>query len=227
MKPDVRFAKDTAREIFTGCELIVKGAMEAEGGVQLLTGCPGFPFNDFFQTLEQLGTMLAQNRMIVQPARNMAQAAQAVHRAQGSGQRGMVVIGSRDLHHVSEALTRIARAGTNGIGGGLLVCGDDSSGESSRAAIDPRMLAQQLSLPLIEPATPQEIKDWVSLALTLGRVGQTYVGYLLTPSAASGGGSVECRSHQFLNDATRQGGLISSDGPRSSEWSAARSKNRL
>ena len=225
MKPDVRFAKDTGREIFTGCELIVKGAMEAEGGVQLLAGRPGFPFNDFFKTLQQLGPMLSQNRMIVQPVRDTGQAIQAVHRAQGCGQRGMVVIGSRDLHDVSEALTSVVRAGTNGMGGGLFVCGDDPSGEFSSTAIDPRMLAQQLSLPLIEPATPQEIKDWVSLALTLGRVGKTYIGYLLAPSAASGGGSVECRSNQFLSDHAGQSGSLSSDASRSSERSAVRTKN--
>ena len=227
MKPDVRFAKDTGREIFTGCELIVKGAMEAEGGVQLLTGRPGFPFHDLFQTLQQLGPMLAQNRMIVQPVRDPAHAVQAVHRTQRSAQQGIVVIGSDDLHDVSEALTSTVRAGTNGIGGGLFVCGHDPSGESSRTPIDLRPLAQQLSLPLIEPATPQEIKDWVGLTFRLGRIGQSYIGCLLAPSAASGGGSVACRSNQFFShDHTRPTGSRSSDGSLSSERSSARSKNR-
>ena len=43
MACDPRFLAESGREVFTGNELLVKGALEVEGGVHLLTGYPGSP----------------------------------------------------------------------------------------------------------------------------------------------------------------------------------------
>ena len=58
MNIDPRFLAEAGRQIFTGNELLVKGALEAEGGVHLLTGYPGSPIASFFDALESIGPML-------------------------------------------------------------------------------------------------------------------------------------------------------------------------
>ena len=58
MEIDPRFIQEAGAEIFTGNELLVKGALETEGGVHLLTGYPGSPISGFFDTLESLAPLL-------------------------------------------------------------------------------------------------------------------------------------------------------------------------
>ena len=50
---------------------------------------------------------------------------------------------------------------------------------------------------MIEPGTPQEVKDWVDLAFRIGRAGGIYMGYMMTVAVADGGGTVECRPNHY------------------------------
>ncbi len=52
MRVDPRFLKGEGTEVFTGNELLMKGALEAEGGTHLLTGYPGSPIAGFFDAME-------------------------------------------------------------------------------------------------------------------------------------------------------------------------------
>ena len=52
MTVDPRFLKEEGAEVFTGNELLIKGALEAEGGTHLLTGYPGSPIACFFDAME-------------------------------------------------------------------------------------------------------------------------------------------------------------------------------
>jgi indolepyruvate ferredoxin oxidoreductase len=45
---DLRFTQDAGRHIFTGSELLIKGALETKGGVHLYTGAPGVPLRGYF-----------------------------------------------------------------------------------------------------------------------------------------------------------------------------------
>ena len=47
MATDPRFLAESGREVFTGNELLIKGVLEVDGGVHLLTGYPGSPVADF------------------------------------------------------------------------------------------------------------------------------------------------------------------------------------
>ena len=51
MKVDERFLTEQGPEIFTGNELLLKGALETEGGVHLLGGYPGSPVAGFFDAI--------------------------------------------------------------------------------------------------------------------------------------------------------------------------------
>jgi len=71
-KIDPRFTQETGTAVFSGSELLVKGALETEGGVHLLTGYPGSPIAPFFDTLEALGPMLDAKGIVAKQATNEA-----------------------------------------------------------------------------------------------------------------------------------------------------------
>ena len=61
MAIDPRFLTDSGFEVFTGNELLVKGALECEGGVHLLTGYPGSPVAGFFDVCGDIAPLLKQH----------------------------------------------------------------------------------------------------------------------------------------------------------------------
>ena len=52
-------------------------------------------------------------------------------------------------------------------------------------------------MPVVEPGTPQEVKDWIDLSFKLSQAAGLYIGYIVTTAQADGGGTVECKPNQF------------------------------
>jgi indolepyruvate ferredoxin oxidoreductase len=52
-------------------------------------------------------------------------------------------------------------------------------------------------MPILEPSTSQEMKDWVDLAFRLSRESELYIGFLVTTNQADGGGSVQVGRNHF------------------------------
>src|SRR3569832_800098 len=104
MKIDPRFTQEHGYETFTGNELLVKGALETEGGVHLLTGYPGSPVAGFFDVLESIGQLLAEKGMVAKIANNEALSVAMVNGAQMAGCRGMTAFNSVGVHVASDAL---------------------------------------------------------------------------------------------------------------------------
>ncbi len=197
MKLDPRFTKDVGQEIFTGNELLVKGCLETEGGVHLLTGYPGSPVAGLFDCLESLGPLLTEKGIVAKLANNEAISVAMVNGAQMAGCRAVTAFKSVGLHVASDAVALGVLAGTQGDSGGLIICGDDPWSDSTQVPADSRFLAEHVRLPMIEPCCPQEVKDWINLAFKLGKAGQIYIGYSMTVSTADGGGTVECRPNHY------------------------------
>ena len=72
MATDPRFLTESGREVFTGNELLVKGCLETEGGVHLLTGYPGSPVAGFFDTLGDVKDLLTRHGVRAFQANNEA-----------------------------------------------------------------------------------------------------------------------------------------------------------
>src|SRR5689334_20360081 len=60
MAIDPRFLTESGREVFIGNELLVKGALEVEGGVHLMTGYPGSPVAGFFDCMGDIAQLLKE-----------------------------------------------------------------------------------------------------------------------------------------------------------------------
>ncbi|WP_432797481.1 DUF6537 domain-containing protein [Poriferisphaera sp. WC338] len=197
MNNDARFVQESGTAVFNGNELLVKGALEVEGGVHLLTGYPGSPVSGYFDTLGGMSDGLAEKGMVARIAVNEAVSVAMVNGVQMVGGRGITAMKSVGLHVASDALALGVLGGTLGDSGGLIITGDDPWNESTQVPADSRYLAAHVRLPLIEPSSLQEVKDWVNLGFKLGQAGEIYIGYCIMTALASGGGTVECKPNHY------------------------------
>ncbi|MCE0483327.1 MAG: 2-oxoacid:acceptor oxidoreductase family protein [Methylacidiphilales bacterium] len=197
MKVDPRFLKEEGTEVFLGNELLVKGLLETEGGTHLWTGYPGSPVSGFFDCIEAIQEIPKQYGISAVLANNEAISAAMVNGSQMHGLRAMCVMKSVGLHVATDALALGNLAGAHPDGGVVVVMGDDPWSDSTQVPADSRYLCRHLYMPVLEPTTNQEMKDWVDLAFKLSRESELYIGYLVTTNQADGGGSVIARRNHF------------------------------
>src|SRR5438270_2955713 len=164
MATDPRFLASTGREIFTGNELLVKGALEVEGGVHLLTGYPGSPVAGFFDTLGDVKDLLNKNGVRAFQANNEALGAAAVNGSQMAPCKAIAVMKSVGVHVASDALAIGNLAGAHPEGGAVIIMGDDPWCDSTQVPADSRFLCEHLRMAVVEPGGPQEVKHWIALS---------------------------------------------------------------
>lgn len=192
---DPRFKQDRGIQVYTGCELLLKGALE--GQVSLLTGYPGSPLADFFNSARNVKELLKDKGILFQIANNEALAAARVNGSQMEDIKAVVAMKSVGAHVASDGLALGNLSKSSHRGGALIVIGDDPWSESTQVPSDSRFLAKHLHMPVMEPATFQELKDWVSVGLDLSAKSNLYIAYLVTTNLADGGGSVSVYGNQY------------------------------
>ena len=198
---DERFTQASGTHVYTGCELLVKGALES--GVSLLTGYPGSPIAEVFDVLQRNAELLKTNGIVAQIANNEALSIARLNGSQMADVRAITFMKSVGFHVASDALAISNLAGTTG--GAVVVVGDDTWSHSTQVPADSRFLARHVHVPLLEPGTFQELKDWVNCAFQISAAADLYVCYLTTENQASGGGNVELRPNIYpdINDLKR------------------------
>ena len=190
---DDRFTQASGMHVYTGCELLVKGALES--GVSLLTGYPGSPIAEVFDVIQRNAELLKNNGIIAQIANNEALSIARLNGSQMADVRAIAFMKSVGLHVASDALAISNLAGTTG--GAVVVVGDDTWSHSTQVPADSRFLARHVYTPLIEPSTFQELKDWIHYAFQISAAADLYVCYLTTENQASGGGNVELQPNIY------------------------------
>src|SRR3989338_1792213 len=192
---DSRFLQERGTQVYTGTELLLKGALE--GGVSLLTGYPGSPIADFFNSARNIKEVLQERGILFQIANNEALGAARVNGSQMEDIKAVVAMKSVVAHVASDGLALGNLSKSSRRGGALVVIGDDPWSESTQVPSDSRFLAKHLHMPVMEPATFQELKDWVPIALDLSAKSNLYITYLVTTNLADGGGSVSVYANQY------------------------------
>src|SRR3954471_13274586 len=197
MAIDPRFLVASGREVFNGNELLVKGCLEVEGGVHLMTGYPGSPVAGFFDILGSIGKVIQDAGTRAFQANNEALGAAAANGSQMAACRAVVTMKSVGLHVAADAFALGTLAGANPEGGGVIITGDDPWCDSPQVPADSRFLYEHLRCVVVEPGTPQELKDWINLSFKLSQSAGLYVGFIVTTAHADGGGTVIARPNQF------------------------------
>lgn len=190
---DERFSQSNGTNVYTGCELLVKGSLES--GVSLLTGYPGSPLSEVFDVLQRNSDLLKTNGIVAQIANNEALSVARLNGSQMAEMRAIAFMKSVGMHVASDSLAISNLAGTSG--GAVVVVGDDTWSYSTQVPADSRVLARHLYMPLIEPSTWQELKDWVNYAFEISAASNLYTCYLTTQNQADGGGNVELNSNIY------------------------------
>lgn len=191
---DPRFLQESGTQVYSGNELLFKGALEA--GVALMTGYPGSPVADFFDGAQAVKDWLNERGIVVQLAHNEALSVARVNGAQMGNIRALAVMKSVGAHVASDGMALGNLAKTGHRGGAVVIIGDDPWSDSTQVPADSRFLSQHLHLPVMEPATFQELKDWLAVAFELSQEADCFIGYLVTTNQADGGGSVEARANR-------------------------------
>src|SRR5208282_6718318 len=104
MATDPRYLAESGREIFTGNELLIKGALETQGGVHLLTGYPGSPVAGFFDVMGDVAELLKSKGIRAFQANNEALSVAAVNGSQMLPTRAISAFKSVGVHVASDAL---------------------------------------------------------------------------------------------------------------------------
>lgn len=185
--------------ILTGNELIVQGGLEA--GFSLYTGYPGSPLADFFNILYDRKSELGKRGIKVVIGNSEANAAAMASGAKQAGRDTLLAMKSMGLHVASDALSvgnfanpgeikKDPQTGEEIFPGVVIAVGDDPWSTSTSTPADSRYLFKHLHIPFLAPSTPQELKDWIKIALTISKRSSVYQGLLLTTFMAEGGGRV-------------------------------------
>ena len=160
-------------EILNGNEIIIQGALEA--GFHLFTGYPGSPLADYFNILHERKKEFQEKGIRVVIANSEANAAAMASGAKQAHRNALVAMKSMGLHVASDALS-VGNFANPGSGGVVVVVGDDPWSISTSSPADSRYLFKHLHIPFLDPSTPQELKDWMKIALSLSLETSVYQG---------------------------------------------------
>lgn len=194
---DARFLAHGGYEVFNGNELLVKGILETEGGVSLLTGYPGSPISSMFDLWASLAPLHKEKGIRAFQSNNEALAVAAVNGTQMAPIRALAAMKSVGVHVASDALALGNLTGVHPQGGAVIVMGDDPWCDSTQVPVDSRFICEHLRMPVIEPGCAQQLKDWIDLSFKLSQQANLYVGYVVTNVIVDGGGSVAVRENHY------------------------------
>ncbi|MCC6579300.1 MAG: hypothetical protein IT440_02580 [Phycisphaeraceae bacterium] len=204
MRIDRRFILTDGSAVFSGGELLVKGALESPGGVQLFTSVAVSPLGTFLQALRSLGPWLSAQGQVVRVANHEASAVAMVDGAMAEGRSGLAAISTAGVRRAASAIRSMAsrRAAR---GGAAVLAIADPAHLAATDGMDLAMAARSIGLTMLEPSNPQEVKDWVAHAIALSRASRSPVGVGLIGELACGGGSVNLRPNASLEDLASSG----------------------
>ena len=160
MSHPVALDKPGERVILMGNEAIARGAVEA--GVTLAASYPGTPSSEIGNTLARVAKQVG---MHFEWSANEKVAMEVAYGASMCNQRTICPMKHVGLNVALDILNPITLRGVKG--GLVVVSTDDPSQHSSRTEQDNRWLGKLNDVPVIEPSTPQEAKDFTKYAFEL------------------------------------------------------------
>ena len=148
------------RELLLGNEAAVRGALEA--GVGIVASYPGTPsseIGDVFSAIAKAAGVYFEYSANEKVALEVAAAAAA------SGVRAFTFMKHVGLNVAADSFMTTAYVGTRG--GFVILTADDPSTHSSQNEQDNRYYARLANVPMLEPSSPQEIREFMVQAFDL------------------------------------------------------------
>ncbi|MDD5503064.1 MAG: indolepyruvate ferredoxin oxidoreductase subunit alpha [Candidatus Thermoplasmatota archaeon] len=171
--------------LLMGNEAVARGAIEA--GCQFASAYPGTPSSEILETLSDVAKDFG---MHAQWSTNEMVALWAGAGATYCGQRALVAGKHHGIAWMVDPLINFAHWQI-GRGGMVVAIGDDPQGHSSSNEFDSRNLASRVfEIPVLEPADPQEAKDFVKIGFELSEQLKSPIYVRLTTRVCHGTGDV-------------------------------------
>ena len=148
------------KEFLLGNEAVVRGALEA--GVDFASTYPGTPSSEIGNVLFYIAKKAG---MYFEFSTNEKVAMETSAAAAASGLRSLVFFKHVGLNVAADAFMTTAYIGTNG--GLVVLTADDPSMHSSQNEQDNRYYSELANIPMIEPSSPQEMKDFIKYAFEI------------------------------------------------------------
>jgi indolepyruvate ferredoxin oxidoreductase alpha subunit len=174
------------KAVLTGNEAVSRGFWE--GGGVIASSYPGSPTVDILESLKKYPDIDSDWGTNEKVAFEIAMGASF------AGARALVSMKHVGINIASDPFMTFTQIKTKG--GFLLVVGDDPGLTSSQNEQDSRFWGKFANIPVLDPATPQEVKDYTIRALTISEQFNTPVLLRLTSRLC------HCRGIVSLNERT-------------------------
>ncbi|QJA05593.1 indolepyruvate ferredoxin oxidoreductase subunit alpha [Thermosulfurimonas marina] len=179
-------AAEGERRLLLGNEAIVRGALEA--GLRVGAAYPGTPSseigNNLFALSQELPGLYFEFSVNEKVAMEVAAAAAAC------GLRSLTCMKHVGLNVAADPFLTLAYVGVKG--GMVVVTADDPSCHSSQNEQDNRYYARLSGLPMLEPATPEEARQYTAYAFELSERLEVPVLLRTTTRVSHARGVVAC-----------------------------------
>jgi indolepyruvate ferredoxin oxidoreductase alpha subunit len=152
------------RALLSGNEAFARGIFEA--GVRFSANYPGTPLSEVGDYLKYLSD--TSQEFTFDYALNEKVALESCVGASWSGVRSVVMFKHLGLNVAADPLHTFPYSGVNG--GMVILCGGDPGILSSTNAQDNRLYSLHTKIPIIEPATVQECKDFIKEGLRISEL---------------------------------------------------------
>jgi indolepyruvate ferredoxin oxidoreductase alpha subunit len=169
------------KELMSGNEAIARGAWEA--GVHYATGYPGTPSTEILENIAHYKDIESDWSSNEKVAFDIGIGVSL------AGKRALVTMKHVGLNVAADSFMVFPYSGCNG--GFVVISADDPGMHSSQNEQDNRYFAKFGKVPLLEPADPQEAKDFVPLAFDLSERFDTPVLLRTTTRISHAKGAVE------------------------------------
>ncbi|MDL2275087.1 indolepyruvate ferredoxin oxidoreductase subunit alpha [Desulfosarcina sp. OttesenSCG-928-G10] len=158
------------KELMMGNEAIAHGLIENSCGIA--TAYPGTPSSEILSAISGYRRRYGLD-LHVQWATNEKIAFEIAYAGAISGLRTAVAMKQVGLNVASDPLMSAAYMGTTG--GFVIISADDPGPHSSQTEQDSRMMAMMAKIPVLDPGSPREAREMVSLAYELSEAFETPV----------------------------------------------------
>lgn len=152
--------KSGGEYLLLGNEAVVRGAIEA--GVDIATQYPGTPSSEIGDTFWEIRD---DHNYYYEYSTNEKVALEVAASAAASGLKSLTAMKHVGLNVAADSFVSTAYTGVKG--GMVIVTADDPSMHSSQNEQDNRFYARLAELPLLEPATPAEAKEYTKIAFEI------------------------------------------------------------
>ena len=170
------------KELLTGNQAIARGAYEA--GVTVATGYPGTPSTEILESLTAF-----KKELYLEWSPNEKVAFEVAAAASMAGARSIVTMKHVGLNVAADPLMTFSYIGA--VGGFVACVADDPGQHSSQNEQDTRHYARLAKIPVLEPSSAQDCRDFVRYAIDLSEQFETPVILRTTTRVSHSGGLVE------------------------------------